>query len=198
MGALLADYAFPVALGFGIGASVVLCTPIMTQKVEAGDLLSFSGALIGVGIAVFGAIAVDRERERRTDERKMERLISSIEKLEAARLFFAHYREGQSQAASAMELRHRALILRSAVRAFQNVLERIDVDDVDLWSTINSVSEGFPELIKVLNDAIAYDWGSLPDAKLTDQRMTIISQYLQIIVPWLVKAAQLAKAKTAN
>lgn len=189
------EFGFFVAMAFGLGLSVLVATPIMKSDIEAGDWLSFAGAMLGVGLAVLGALTVEDEKVRRLTKRNMVRLASAITKVEDARRFFAHPEAENSPNGLAMQLRHRAIILRRAVGALEHVVLRVDIDDVELWAALDAITEGIPELRTVLDDSIAYDWGAQEDLKLTKDRIKVISRYLTILAHWLIKAREIASGE---
>ena len=186
------DFGFYVAIAFGVGLSVLVATPLMKANIEGGDWLQFAGALIGVGVAVFGALTVEHEKERRRSRRNMVRLIAAIDKIEEARAFFSYHEPFKSPEDAAMQLRHRAIILRRAMGAIEHVIARVDIEDVDLWAEINRITEGFPDLRKVLDQSIAYDWGRKADAHVSTERIKLIYQFLTVVAFGLAKAKEIA------
>lgn len=57
------DHLMPLAIAFAIGCSITYTAAgIWKNTVEAGDVLSFFGSLIGVGLAVIGALYVERRK----------------------------------------------------------------------------------------------------------------------------------------
>jgi len=50
--------------------AILIATSLNHNAIPASDWLSFSGALMGVGLGVVGALAVELERERRPPTRE--------------------------------------------------------------------------------------------------------------------------------
>lgn len=184
------DYDWLIPVSFGLGLSVLIATPIMTQT-EAGDWLSFAGAMIGVVVAVAGALAVERAKVRAARDEAASRLRGALDKVEKAMTFLSVLAEG-SEIERAMGLRYRALQGLPAIAALEYAVSRVDIVDVALWSEINSITSTFATLKPALTEGQElYLENPLPAEKL-DQRAVLLQRLANLIIPSVKKAREMA------
>jgi hypothetical protein len=195
MGGAQTGIVWLVPAGFGVGLAVLVTTPLMKAPTSAGDWLSFAGALLGVGLAVLGALYVEQARARAEKVRQLLRLKDAFAKLATAGASVAI--EGLLTSRDpASKLRGDCLTLLSAVSVADYTLARVDIENVELLATVHRLHEQLlalkPWLQEVTNPLSAME------ASVATRGNELLKTMMKLQKPLLERANQLIAEETGK
>lgn len=131
-GAVLSLFA-----GIGIGILIVVYF-VSAKPIGAGEWLSFAGALLGVGLAVLGAIFVEQWKVHADRKRGLRRLTQALDSLEQASKDRGSHLAGDG--AGIMALMSRSMDLEEAANAFDYARQGLPIEDLNLWRNLQNIS----------------------------------------------------------
>ncbi|MCB2049336.1 MAG: hypothetical protein KDE32_14090, partial [Novosphingobium sp.] len=114
-------WAVFTVLGAGIGAATTALILNYTS-INSGHFFAFTGAVIGTGIAVVGAVLTEDYRTWNESRRALRRLANSVRKFREARFYGLVSTQGMPQQ-PIEQLAWRVMTLRRALEGFGYALE---------------------------------------------------------------------------
>lgn len=151
-----------IAFAAGVGLALAIAAPWMIEKeIEPGDWLSFAGAMLGVGLAVIGAILVERINEWwrvRSDEA----LISSALKhlLEINQSISSSLSDSEEdpnlldRSIAIIECRQ----FLQAAEALDFAINSVRIRDLNVWNALRLTKERVAVASSCAEDAIENLW----------------------------------------
>lgn len=130
----------------GVGAALTLVVRVHTTAITAADWLQFAGALVGVILAIWGALAVEHWRQREADGRDEKLLLSSMTALlQAAKKFDTVIEYGQDFEDFVPQAEVAVIALEDAKDMIALVSSSVKVRDPALWRDIRFVERKINE-----------------------------------------------------
>jgi hypothetical protein len=169
----------------GFGGAVADNLP----AIGPSDWLSFFGSLIGVAVAVSGAIYVEVFKDNRARSKSMERLKYAIANLEVARTFGMALvgSESEDLAKSVMQ---RAMVAKTAVDVIRIVMEKIDIEDVELLVAMLEISSILGGVRPDLDRMIETSRSTPGNTKLISEHDVLLARFMNVLQPFITVAVQ--------
>lgn len=186
------DYDWLIPIAFGMGMAVLSATPLMRwSEIAPGDWLGFAGALLGVGLAVTGALAVERRKLKWQRREDLRQLVDAIERIETVSKLLPMPAPGAPDSAD-LDQKQRALLLVNAMAALEHVIQRVPPRNVALWSVLDICTAGFPAMKQTAIEVTGLTTaGMLAPAEIA-LRVTTLTDLLVRLKPFFRRARDLA------
>ena len=143
-----------LALAFGLGLGVVV-TPIMRADISSGDWLTFSGALLGVGLAVIGALHVERNKLANEAEVSNKRLSQALHKFRELALFEPQRTVPSPGHILAYRFRQLFRMIEVTQEGLEFAVLRADIQDMRQWAVLAVFRKDVREQISIWAPSIA-------------------------------------------